>query len=88
MHPENKTFVTEIPVNDPQAMEQFQQSMDAYHDELNRYICDLARTLNVPEACAMDVWYLRTRSRWTPELEDRLIQLHLKGEPPNVCDFG
>ena len=44
--------------------------------------------LGVSERCAADVFYLRTRSRWTEELEKELILLHKNGNPPNMCDFG
>jgi len=38
---------------------------------------------------ALDVWYLRTRSRWTLELEDELIHMDQAGEPaPNMNDYG
>lgn len=81
-------FVAEIPVNDPKAMEQFQELMDAVHDEQTAYIETLAKELNVSEQCATDVWYLRTRSRYTPELEQELIRLHEEGTPPNIHEFG
>lgn len=38
--------------------------------------------------CMSDVSYLRTRNRWTQELEDELIELHLQGTPPNIYEFG
>jgi hypothetical protein len=45
---------------------------------------ELAEALNVSMACAADVQYLRTRSRWTLEKEKELIRLHKEGNPPNV----
>jgi hypothetical protein len=48
----------------------------------------LAQELGVSLTCAQDIEYLRTRSRWTPELEQELIDLHAKGEAPNMCEFG
>lgn len=83
-----QTFSMEVPVNDPKKMEEFQEIMNKVHDETNAYIHKLANELNVSEACAMDVFYLRTRSRHTPELEQHLIELHAQGTPPNMCDFG
>ncbi len=83
-----QTFVAEIPLNDPAKMEEFQQVMNAIHDETNEYIQNLAKELGVSEGCAADVWYLRTRSRHTPELEQILIELHKAGTPPNMCEFG
>lgn len=49
---------------------------------------DLAKELSVSESCARDIFYLRSRSRWSQELEDELIHLHQKGERPNMNDFG
>lgn len=51
-------------------------------------VAALAQELQVSESCALDVLYLRTRSRWSEELEDELITLHRAGNPPNVNDFG
>ena len=48
----------------------------------------LAKVLDISEQCADDVLYLRSRRRWTPQLEAELIQLHKDGKPPNVYDFG
>ena len=48
---------------------------------------NIAKTLGVSEACAMDVWDLRHRSCHTPELEAELIRRHGIGEPPNINDF-
>lgn len=83
-----ETFVAEIPLNDPSKMDEFQDMMNAIHDETTQYIKNLATELNVSEQCAADVWYLRTRSRHTPELERKLIALHNTGNPPNICEFG
>lgn len=47
-----------------------------------------AKKLGVSVECASDVIYLRSRSRWTQELEDKLIQAHKNGESVNVFEFG
>lgn len=45
--------------------------------------------LGITEACAYDVLYLRTRHRWTQELEDQLIALHKAGTPPeSIYEYG
>lgn len=62
--------------------------MKLVQDETTKYIQDLAVELKISKACAMDVYYLRTRSRWTQELEDQLIDLHAKGTVPNMCEYG
>lgn len=48
----------------------------------------LAEKLKISHKCACDVRYLRTRSRWTQELENKLIQLHAEGKRPNMNEFG
>lgn len=80
-------FSIEIPENDPLKMGEFQNFMDEYHQEVSSYICELAKELGVSEACASDVWYFRTRSRWNSEDEKLLILLHEQGNPPNMCEF-
>lgn len=82
-----QNFVMTIPVDSPEQMEAFQKTMDEIHDATCKYIQNLAKELDVDESCAADVWYLRTRSRWTRELEAELIRLHRAGTPPNVCEF-
>jgi hypothetical protein len=66
----------------------FEDVQQEYYDEMEQYMRDLATELGVSVNCAHDVWYLRTRSRHTPELEAELITLHAAGTPPNMCDFG
>jgi hypothetical protein len=66
----------------------FDDVQDKYYEEMEQYMRDLATELGVSVECAGDVWYLRTRSRHTPELEAELIALHAVGTPPNMCDFG
>lgn len=69
-------------------MDAFSEMMAKVQDETVAYIKQLAVELNASEECAMDVFYLRTRSRWTQELENELIQLHKSGVRPNMCEFG
>lgn len=44
--------------------------------------------LNVSEKCAADILYLRSRNRWTQQLENQLIDLHRARTPPNMMEFG
>lgn len=81
------TFSCEIPFDDPKAMNEFQKMMDKIHDATTKYIKNLMVELNISQACAFDVWYLRTRSRWTEQLEIELIELHRNGNPPNIYDW-
>lgn len=57
-------------------------------DATIEYIKKLAKELDVSGYCASDVYYLRTRSRHTPELEIELINLHKNGTPPpNILNW-
>lgn len=62
----------------------FKAMADGYDVE----VADVAGELGVSNDIAADVVYLRTRSRWTPELEVELIRRRQTGESINMCDFG
>ncbi len=59
----------ELPINDPKAMD----VMNDYYASVNNEIEQLSKNLGISLNCAADVWYLRTRSRHTHELEVELI---------------
>jgi len=67
---------------------ELQKFMNALHDETDEHIRKIAEELSITQDCAADVWYLRSRSRWTQDLEDKLIDLHKQGQRPNMCEFG
>lgn len=69
-------------------MAAFNEAMVKQQDAMAEYMDKLQKELGVSDSCAADVFYLRTRSRHTPELEAELIRLHKAGTPPNICDFG
>lgn len=48
----------------------------------------LSREMSVSRICAADIIYLRTRSRWSQELESKLIQMHAENKRPNMNEFG
>lgn len=75
-------------LDDPNAMKALNDYMAARHEELLMGARSVAHDLNISHQCALDVIYLRSRSRWTEELEAKLIQLHKDGIPPNVMEFG
>jgi len=75
-HPEMKSFVAEIPLNDPEKMALLQQMMNEYHDHMNEYAKSISQELGVSEGQADQILYLRGRSRWSQELEDRIIKAH------------
>jgi len=76
-----QTFSIEIPLEDEEKMEKFQEVMDDVVNETNFYIENLATTLGVNERVAADIWYLRTRARWTQELENQIIAAAKAGCP-------
>lgn len=82
-----KSFVIEI---DPEEnMWKLNEAMNAVQDAQVDYIRSLAVELRVAEQTAMDIWYLRSRSRWTKELEQKLIDADHAGNPINsimVCN--
>lgn len=83
-----QTFAVEVPVHDSEAMDEFQKAMDAHAEAVNKYIDEIAQKLEVSDSCAMDIYYLRSRSRWTQEAEDELIRRDQAGEPrPNICEW-
>jgi len=77
-------FAIEIPVGDDEAMGQFQEMMDKLAEETNKYTDEVAEKHDLTFGQASDVVYLRTRSRWTQELEDRLIKELKEGKDCNV----
>lgn len=66
-------------------LQQFGNATAEFHsDEVSQL---MAQHPGMTEACAMDVSYLRTRSRHTPELEARLIAEHKAGNKINISDW-
>ena len=61
---------------------------EQYYQEMQERTRALAELLGVSLKCAEDVEYLRTRARWTPQLEQDLILAHSRGEEVNMCEFG
>lgn len=81
------SFSVEIPVGDDEKMDAFQKAMDDYHDELNKLIEVEAKKLGISDLDMGDIYYLRTRSRWTQEKENYLIKLAREGKPlPPTCE--
>lgn len=48
----------------------------------------LAIDLDVSEACAGDIQYLRQQNCWTEELEEEFIEQFRMGHSPDVRRFG
>lgn len=79
MHPNYDAVSVEIPVNDPVRMAQFQELMNQGQDLLVEHIKELGQELGLSYGNAASVYYLRTRSRWSKELEQRLILAYKAG---------
>lgn len=60
--------------------------MDAGAESMEMEIERISREVGSP-GLGVDIWYLRTRSRHTPELEAKLIEFHRKGIRPNINEF-
>jgi hypothetical protein len=75
-----KTFKAEIPANDPEAMKEFQGMMDGLSLATIKYEQEVENELGVTPEYAMAIVYLRTRSRHTPEMEQRLVDMCRRGE--------
>lgn len=74
-----KTFRIEI---DPtENMDAVNNVMVSIQDAWVREIEQIAKHLSVSDQVASDIWYLRTRSRHTPELEQQLIDACHSGRP-------
>lgn len=82
------TNTTEFDMNDPTQAAAFNEFMGEVQDGYAAQIATIEKQLGISHACAIDVWYLRSRSRHTPALEAELIRLHAAGTPPNINDFG
>lgn len=83
-HPKHETFCVNIPINDPEAMDKFQEVMNSWQDEMVKYENSLAKELGISTMTASAIVYLRGRSRWTQEKEDHLIQLDKAGTPMDI----
>lgn len=78
-----------IKIKDPtdkNEMDALHKAMEAYQDAVNKHIYELAKKLGVDNEQARDIWYLRGRSRWTPELEVRLLACYRAGKTLNIME--
>lgn len=58
-------------------LDRYNRLMEKVHDETNKYIKEkIAEKLKIPSGLATQIYYLRTRSRWSQDLEDRIILAH------------
>lgn len=64
------------------------QAYNDYAKSMQKEYENIASALNCSIDCAADIYYLRTRSRHTPELEAELIRLYSIGTPPNIYELA
>lgn len=83
------SFCVEMPdPNDAAAMEEFQKLMDMVNEETDKEIDSVMEKYGVDFETANAVVYLRSRSRWTQEKENELLEWK-KTEPfPNIMEWG
>ena len=68
-------------------MEVIQEFSDQSFDDWNSNLDSLMKEFNLSRGGASDVLYLRSRSRWTPELEKELISIYQRGDSVNVFEW-
>lgn len=82
------TSLTQEDLQDKKTMQALQEMMDAQAEAYNQEVLKISDELGVDDLWALDILYLRTRSRWTQELENKLVQMAKDGEQhPNMCDW-
>lgn len=75
-------------LNNPERMLDLNELMDKLQMVYIQEIQAIAQKFDIPDSYASCIWYLRTRSRWTQELEDKLISMSKNSEPcPNMCEW-
>lgn len=83
------TFCLELDPNMSQEdWDKFNEDMDKVNQALVEEAIEISKKLGISEDCALDIQYLRTRSRWTQEAEDELVRMDKAGEErPNIYDW-
>lgn len=80
--------LTNDDLNNKEKMDAFQELMNAGMDETVKEIERVAEELKVNDSFASAIVYLRTRSRWTQELENKLVEMAKAGEScPNMMGW-
>lgn len=83
MHPDLDPFVMETGPEGFTLVEE--EALLEWQEQTTKYIEEEADRLHLTLGEMSDIYYLRTRSRWTQEKEDYLIQLAKEGKPfPNI----
>jgi hypothetical protein len=67
-----------------ESWDKLNHAMDVLFNDLNKEAEGIAKEFDVSLECALDIQYLRTRSRWTKKAEDELIRMDKEeGKQPN-----
>ncbi|RDJ35011.1 MAG: hypothetical protein DWQ19_09255 [Crenarchaeota archaeon] len=75
-------------VNDPGTMLMVQTLLDRQQDSWTQEYLIIRDEFNLTDEYALAIWYLRTRSRWTQERENHLIEMCHNGEDcPNINEW-
>ena len=69
------------------AVKSVQGLLDAAADHHIKEIEKVAAEYGIQTGAAADVVYLRTRSRWTEELERKLIDIYKAGGSVNIMEW-
>lgn len=64
------------------------KEIDDYFKRNEEDVRILMLSLNISKECARDLVYLKLKGRHNPRIENHLIQLHSKGTPPKISEFG
>lgn len=78
-HPEFKNVCIQL-----DNYEELQKLLIDYQDSMIEYEKKLAQELNCSDWAAQDIIYLRSRSRWSQELENEILRLDKEGKHPPV----
>ena len=68
-------------------MDEWQKSMEEEVQKIATSLADKIPDERKAYTCALDVFYLRGRSRHTDAVEAELIRLHAEGKPPNIMEW-
>jgi len=76
MHDDLTPFKVEIHPDEmtKESWAELNNVMKELSDEYLKYSSEIAYELHIPLGLALDIVYLRGRSRWTQELEDRVLR--------------
>ena len=83
------TFCVDLKkVEEEGKLAEFNQFMDTLQDAYVVEAQGIQKQFGVSDSCALNIQYLRSRSRWTQELENELIRMDKEDKTqPNIMDW-